>query len=467
MTTPSIPGYRQLSKVILLLAWPTVVEQLLQTVVQYADSAMVGRLGADASAAVGITTSAVWLISNLFLAGGIGALAVIARAVGAKEMERAGKASVQTVYVALALGILVGFLALAVSDVLPGWMGAEPAVQEEASRYFFIISLPMLFRSAMILFSAVLRASGDTRTPMVVNLLINGLNILLNFFLIYQTRPITLLGRSFSIWGAGMGVTGAAIATATAITAGGILMTLALFKSKRGVSPLGHGYRLDKAILTDVWRVGLPNAGERTVVCLGHMVFAALVAGLGTTSLAAHSIAITAEQAFYIPGYGFQAAATTLAGQTLGEGDEEKLNRLIPVLIFFAVGLMTLGSLFLFCFPNWIMSLFTPDLSVIQQGATVLRIVSLSEPFFALQLILEGVFHGVGDTKASFLYALFSMWGIRIFFTFLCTQFLSLGLTAVWCCMVADIIARTGMMFFRYRTGRWKQSLVFSCAHKS
>lgn len=109
MTTPSIPGYRQLSKVILLLAWPTVVEQLLQTVVQYADSAMVGRLGADASAAVGITTSAVWLISNLFLAGGIGALAVIARAVGAKEMERAGKASVQTVYVALALGILVGF----------------------------------------------------------------------------------------------------------------------------------------------------------------------------------------------------------------------------------------------------------------------------------------------------------------------------------------------------------------------
>lgn len=195
-------------------------------------------------------------------------------------------------------GNFSGFLALAVSDVLPGWMGAEPAVQEEASRYFFIISLPMLFRSAMILFSAVLRASGDTRTPMVVNLLINGLNILLNFFLIYQTRPITLLGRSFSIWGAGMGVTGAAIATATAITAGGILMTLALFKSKRGVSPLGHGYRLDKAILTDVWRVGLPNAGERTVVCLGHMVFAALVAGLGTTSLAAHSIAITAETGF-------------------------------------------------------------------------------------------------------------------------------------------------------------------------
>lgn len=226
-----------LSKQILLLAWPTILEQILQTVVQYADSAMVGQLGAQASAAVGVTTSAIWLISNLFLAAGVGVLAVISRAVGAGEKELVGKASVQAIYLAGFLGLAVGAVALLVSGSLPGWMGAEPSVQLEASRYFFIVSLPMLFRSAMIVFSAVLRATGDTRTPMVVNLMMNAVNIILNFFLIYETRPISILGISFTVWGAGLGVSGAAVATAIALTAGGVAMTLALLRSKRGRFP--------------------------------------------------------------------------------------------------------------------------------------------------------------------------------------------------------------------------------------
>lgn len=146
-----------------------------------------------------------------------------------------------------------------VSGSLPGWMGAEEQVQPVASAYFFIVSLPMVFRGAMMIFGAVLRATGDTRTPMLVNLLMNFINVILNFLLIYETRRVSLFGCSFSMWGAGMGVIGAGIATAIALTVGGTLMTLFLFLSKRGGSPMGYPFRLEKTILKDCVRCSFPT----------------------------------------------------------------------------------------------------------------------------------------------------------------------------------------------------------------
>ena len=457
LLTPS----RGIISAIFTLAWPTILEQLLQTVVQYADSAMVGQLGATASAAVGITASPMWLVSSFFLAAGIGVLAVTARAIGARDRDRAGRTAVQAIYLTLFLGLVVGGLALLVSDPLPGWMGAEEQVQPVASVYFFIVSLPMVFRGAMVIFGAVLRATGDTRTPMLVNLLVNFINVILNFLLIYETRTLSLFGCSFSMWGAGMGVIGAGIATAIALTVGGIFMTLFLFLCKRGGSPIGYPFRLEKMILKDCIQVALPNAGERLVVCLGQMMFASLIAGLGTVPLAAHSIATTAEEAFYIPGIGFQAAGTTLAGQILGEGNERKLDRLVPWVLLFGVGIMSFISTMLFFFPETLMGFFTRDQAVVESGAQVLRIISLSEPFFALLLVLEGIFHGVGDTKAPFIISFATMWGIRILFTALCVKGFSLGLTAAWCCMAADLVVRACLMFYRYRSGRWKKKLFF------
>lgn len=450
---------KSLIAVIMPLAWPTILEQALQTIVQFIDSAMVGRISANASAAVGLTQTVTWLLSGLFFAAGVGFLAVISRAIGADDRDYAQRTAGQAVVVAVIMGLVIGAAGMALSFVLPTWLGGAEEIRRDATIYFFIINVPMVFRSAIILFGALLRATGDMRHPMLVNAMMNAINVVLNFFLIYSTRSVSLFGFDVTIPGAGMGVAGAATATAISYVIGGIAMTGLLIKSDRGVAPKKKYLKPDKAILKRCFSIALPNAAERTVVCLGSTVFTALVASLGTISLAAHSIAITAESAFYVPGYGFQAAATTLSGLTAGEGDEDKLDRMSETLMRITVFCMFITGLLLFIFPQAMMSLFTRDPQVIAQGTVVLRIVSVSEPFFALTLSLEGVFNGVGDTKMPFIISLCSMWGVRILFTFLCVKVFGMGLASVWMCMIADVITRALCMFTRYRSGLWKKGL--------
>ena len=176
------------------LAWPTIVEQVMQTAVQYIDTAMVGSLGTQATAAVGATSTIAWLVGSTFSALGVGFLALIAKACGAGDLEAAKKAAAQTSLVVLVAGIFATIVCTAVSGMVPVWMQVDPAVQELAGTYFFILYLPMLFRSASILFGTDLRAAGDTKTPMWVGIIVNCINIVLNFLLIYDTRTVSLLG---------------------------------------------------------------------------------------------------------------------------------------------------------------------------------------------------------------------------------------------------------------------------------
>lgn len=450
---------KSMISIIMPLAWPTILEQALQTIVQFIDSAMVGRISANASAAVGLTQTVTWLLNGLFFAAGVGFLAVISRAVGAEDRNRSEKAAGQAVLVTAIMGIVIGAVGVGLSFVLPEWLGGAPEIQKDATTYFMIVNIPMIFRSAIILFGSLLRATGDMRHPMIVNVWMNGINVVLNFLLIYPTREVSVFGMNLNIFGAGMGVAGAATATAIAYVIGGIMMTVYLMKSDRGVAPKWKNMKPDKEILGRCFQISLPNAAERTVVSLGSTAFIAMVADLGTVCLAAHSIAITAESAFYIPGYAFQASATTLAGMSLGEGDEDKLGRLSETIMGITVLCMFISGLLLFIFPNVLMSFFTHDPQVIEQGTVALRIVSVSEPFFAITLSLQGIFNGVGDTKMPFVISLCSMWGIRILFTFICVKVLGLGLAAVWMCMIADVITRSLGMYTRYRSGKWKKGL--------
>lgn len=449
---------RDLLHTILLLAWPTVVEQALQTIVQYADTAQVGQIGAFASAAVGLTTTVTWLINGVFYAAGVGFLSFIAQAIGAKKKELARCAAVQAILTAFLLGVVVGIAALIISPFLPDWLGAEEAIREDAAQYFMITAIPMVFRSFLVVLGCVLRSAGDTKTPMINNGITNLLNIVLNFLLINSSGSVRLGPISF--WGAGLGVKGAAIATALSYCVGGTLMLLGIFRNQL-LSPQGIPFRFHKEILSPCMKIAIPVVAERTACSFGHVVFTSLVAKLGTLAVATHSIALTAEQAFYIPGYGMQAAAATLSGNAAGEKDERKLMNISVLIAIIAVGIMTVLSLLLFLFPGFIMSLFTNDADVISGGKTILRIVAVSEPLFALLIILEGVFNGVGDTKVPFLFTVISMWGVRIVFTFLCVSVWKLGLNAVWVCMVMDNVSRCGMMTVRYLKGSWKKHLSF------
>ena len=422
--------------VILSLAWPTMLEQLMQTAVQYMDTAMVGTLGTQATAAVGATTTVNWLIGTTISALGVGFLAYIAKAFGAGDKENASCAVGQAVFVVAVAGTVFTVLTTALSGVIPVWMQVDESIRETASIYFLILYIPMLPRTATIIFGTVLRAAGDTKTPMKVGVLVNLVNVVLNFLLIFPTRELSLLGFTFSMPGAGLGVIGAAIASAAAFTVGGIRITMVLWKHPV-ISPKGQRFTPDMSILKPCLKTALPNMLQRFGTSLGYVAFAAMINSLGEVATAAHTIANTVESAFYIPGYGMQTAAATLAGNAYGAGDRQKMKELSAMFIPIEIGLMILSGGALFVLAPTLVGLFSDSAEVIHLGTTVLRMVAVSEPFYGFSIIMEGMMQGVGNTKKPFWYNILGMWGVRIVGTFLCTRIFGMGLVAAWACMIA------------------------------
>ena len=306
----------------LTLAWPAVLEELLSTVIQYIDTAMVGRLGAAATATVSLSSTYNWLINSIIYAFGIGFLSYIARAIGAKDEKKVHAAAGQAILVAVVLGVLLTGITMAMAPKMPLWMGAEPAIRRNASIYFMLINAPLLFRSAIIIFGSVIRSTGDTRTPMMVNILVNVINTGLNYVFIYLLA---------------FGAIGAGIATLISYIVGGVLMTIMFCRNETLGVRIQH-MRLEKNVLWGCLSVGIPVMFTQIVSCSGYVVATSFGSSMATTVYAAHSIAITAETIFYIPGYGMQAATSTLIGNAIGAKDKKKER---------AVMVLSLGTIFI------------------------------------------------------------------------------------------------------------------------
>ena len=435
---------------IFALAWPTMLEELLQTAVQYIDTAMVGTLGTQATAAVGATSTVNWLVISTISALGIGFLSYISQACGAGDVRKVARTSAQAVLTVLVCGMLFTALTLGLSRYVPVWMQVDPAIQSLTARYFFILYTPMLFRTATIIFGTLLRATGDSKTPMRVGILVNCVNVVLNFLLIYPRR--TWLG--IPLWGADLGVIGAALASAVSFVVGGVCMTVALWKHPM-LSPKGQSILPDAEILRPCLKIALPNALQRFGTSLGYVAFASMINSIDEVATAAHTIANTVESAFYIPGYGMQTAAATLAGNALGARDNGRAGKLARMILFVETVLMILSGGLLFAFAPQMMSLFSKDQQVILLGAIVLKMVALSEPFYGVAIIIEGMMHGMGNTMLPFLFSISGMWGIRIVGTFLCTQILGLGLVSAWACMIGHNMALFTAFLICYLSGKW------------
>lgn len=439
---------------VLALAWPTMLEQLLHTAVQYIDTAMVGSLGTQATAAVGSTATVAWLVGSSLSAFGVGFLAFISQALGAGEEDRARKAAAQAVLAVLVTGLFFTAVTLSLSRLVPVWMQVDESIRDLASRYFFILYLPMLPRTASVIFGTVLRAAGDSRTPMRVGLAVNVINVVLNFLLIYPSRELAVLGLRFPMWGAGLGVVGAAVASAIAFLVGGASITVALYRHPR-ISPRGHSLRPDGKVLRPCLRVAFPNMLQRFATSLGYVAFAAMINALGELSTAAHTVANTVESAFYIPGYGMQAAAATLTGNSLGAGDETRRKNLARLIVLLEVGLMILSGGLLFAFAPAMAGIFSRDPAVIALGSTVLRMVACSEPFYGVSIVVEGMLQGAGKTKVPFVINVAGMWGIRILGTWICTTLLGFGLVSAWGCMIGHNMLLFTLFLRYYLRGRW------------
>jgi len=409
----------------------------MQTAVQYIDTAMVGTIGTQATAAVGSTTTVNWLVNSTIGALSVGFLTFIARAYGANDRKTASRICSQAVLAVLASGIFFTIITLALSPFIPKWMQVDPAIQASASLYFFIIYLPMLPRAATIIFGTVLRAAGDTKTPLRIGIGVNIINVVLNLLLI-----------------APYGVIGAAIASAVAFTFGGVCITIVLWRHPQ-ISPKGESLKPDIQILRPCLKVAVPNMLQRFGTSLGYVAFASMVNSLGEISTAAHTIANTVESAFYIPGYGMQTAAATLAGNALGAKDPQKMKKLTAVIIRIEILFMMATGSLLFIFAPNMMTIFTKDSAVISLGATVLRMVAVSEPFYGVSIIIEGILQGVGETVTPFRFNIIGMWGIRIVGTYLCTQLAGFGLVSAWACMIIHNLLLFVLFVIHYKRGKW------------
>ena len=446
---------------IVLLAWPTILEQLMQTAVQYIDTAMVGALGTQATAAVGATTTVNWLINITISAIAVGFLSQIAKACGANKKDEAINIAMQAVLITLILGIAASVLILSISGFVPKWMQVDKEIQELAATYFFILYIPMLPRTATIILGTVLRAAGDTKTPMKVGIGINAINVVLNFLLIYPTRQVQLFGYNIVIYGADMGVVGAAIASASAIALGGVYIVVALWRHP-AISPKGVKLRVNTEILRPCMQIALPNMMQRFGTALGYVAFAAMINYLGDEATAAHTIANTVESAFYIPGYGMQTAASTLAGNAFGAGDRKRLSELVRMFLPLEMLLMLLSGACLFVMAPPLVKLFSSEQAVINLGVTVLRMVAISEPFYGFSIIMEGVLLGIGNTKQPFIYNVVGMWCVRIVGTFICTKILGFGLVSAWFCMILHNLLIFVLFFICYYSGKWNPIKVVS-----
>lgn len=414
--------YKSVLKTLILLSIPTILEEVLSTLIQYVDTAMVGRLGEKATAAVSTTTTINWLIHALPAAIATAVLAQAARAMGAGDKERLKKISGQALLMAFTSGIVLEIIAIALSPFIPGWMGAAEDIRANATMYFAILSLTLFIRSASRILAATIRATKDTKTPMLISVSENVLNVVLNAIFIY---------------GLGMGIKGAAIASAISYGIGGAMMFIAYRRNEYLNCPYSY-VKPDREIIRESIKIGFPALCTHFASCMGYVVFAAMVSGMGTTIFAAHSIAVAAEEIVYIPGYGLRLATSTLVGNTLGEGNIKKLKLTERISIELTMVIMFINGILLYIFATPLMGFFTNSDAVIELGAKMLMLVAFSEPFFGLMIVLEGIAYGKGQTKSVFYIETFSMWGIRIVSTYICVKILTLDLTAVWMCMIAD-----------------------------
>ena len=409
-------------KSFIVLALPIVAEEILSTLLQYVDTAMVGQLGASATNAVSLTSTVNWLIYSLFASFGIAVVALISTALGAKDYEKIKKASSMAFTISIAMGFVIGVVAITLSPFIPKWMNAGEEIQRLASIYFAIISVAIPFRAFIIIGSSSLRAVKDSRTPMIINLTANLLNIVLNYLLIY----------TFSL-----GVKGAAIATLISYGVGAIIMAV-VWKRKKEVRYCKKYLKPDKDLLKEAGNITLPAAMTNTTSCLGHIVFASLVSSMGTVIFAAHSIALSAETIFYVPGYGLRGATSTLIGISVGEKDREKFRTTQHQAVLLTLIMMTVTGCLLFFFAQPVMSFFTPDENVIREGTRILKLIAFTEPLFGLMIVSEGVYYGLGETKYPFIIETIGAWGIRILFTTLALKYLHTDLLGVWLCMALD-----------------------------
>ncbi len=455
-----------MNKVTIKLALPSIMEMFLQTLLGIADTAMVGVLGGYAIAAISITDNPIMLMIAVFAALSVGTTALVARFIGAKNYKDAENTILQSLFLSGIMGFVFTSFGLLLSKNIVSLMGAEADVFPYALKYMRIVLLGLPGLIITFIMSGALRGSGDTRTPMIVNGISNILNIIGNFLLIFESRTISLAlpfleeNVQFFMPGAGLGVTGAAIATTGGRYLATFLILRILFNSKGKYNLDFEDFKIDKDIIRRIFKIGLPAAGEQLLFRSAQLAFFRIVASLGTVMIAAHKITITAESISFMPGWGFALAATTLVGQYLGAEDKDNAKRGGYTAGYMAVITMSVLGVLFFFFPAFFIRIFTDDPEISHYAVICLRIVAVAQPFLAIAMVFAGALRGAGDTKTVLITTGLTSWIIRVGLGYFLAITLGYGLVGAWVAMILDFGIRGIAFVIIFKKGNWQNIQV-------
>jgi len=353
---------------------------------------------------------------------------------------------------------------VALHKQIPLWMGAGPDFLPLAQRYLLITSSLRVFTMAMMVLGSVFRGRGDTKTPLRVNIVTNVMNIVGNYLLIHAPHTIHLnvFGHQWDIamWGAGLGVEGAALSTGVSWLVGGTWLAILLFTRKDPSQiSLRDSFKPDLTIIKNVVNLSIPAMLERICMSLSGIVVTTTIATLGTTSVAANAVYSTAESLSFMPAFAFATAATTLVGQSLGARKPQLAKRYAVHTTFVGVGVMLVAGIMLFVLANPLVRIINSDAEVVTMAERCLRQVAFVQPIQVIAWVLAGALRGAGDTRWPFYITALGNWLIRALGATLCVRVFHLGLPEAVLCMCADQVIRTVAMYLRFRTGKWMYSI--------
>lgn len=446
-------------KLVVRLSIPAMMSQVSAVIMEYIDASMVGHLGADASAAIGLVSTTTWLFFGLSSAVAIGFSVQVSHLLGAGKPEEARSVLRQGLTASLIFSMLLTAFGLGIAGPLPHWLGGYESINSQASLYFriFIASMPVLQWN--FLASGMLRSTGNMYVPGMTGVLMCTLDVIFNFLLIFEPLNFNIGGWDFVLPRAGLGVAGAALGTALASTVATIILLYNIWYKGGELKLSGtHGsYRPTSMCLHKAVRIGMPMGLERCVSTGAQIMMTVIVAPLGIYAIAANAFAITAEGICYMPGYGIGDASTTVVGQSLGADKKLLARKFAKTTLFIGMSVMTfMGAIMFICAP-WMMELMTPVKEIIQLGTTALRIEAFAEPMFAAAIICYCSFVGAGDTVVPSIMNLCSIWIVRVSLAALLAPVW--GLAGVWFAMCVELCFRGGIFLWRFKSGLWMKRI--------
>lgn len=455
--------FLHLAKRVLLLSIPAILAEMTSTVMQYIDAAMVGSLGKEATAAIGLVSTSTWLIGGICISAAIGFSVQVAQLIGAGKNEDARSVFRQSLTVVMLFSILLMGAAISISGFLPEWLGGEESIRKNASAYFLIFAFGLPFEQLRMLSAQMLQCSGNIKTPSVLNILLCILDVIFNFIFIFPTRSISLpfTGSVVTVFGMGLGVEGAALGTALSEVCISLTMLYyACARSDKLALKLGGSPKLRRQCIANAVRISLPVAFEHIATCGAYIAATKITAPLGSTAVAANSLAVTAESFCYMPGYGAGTAATTLIGQSLGAKRKDLARKYARITIIMGILMMSVAAVVMYFSAPVMFSILTKSQEVRILGVRILRIEAFAEPLYAAAIVCSGVLRGAGDTLVPSIINLVSMWGVRIVLSLVLVS--GMGLVGIWLAMCIELCFRGTLMLARTIHGKWLNKVVIS-----